>query len=265
MLATLSSTADVLYNIDFSQFSPGDSYTNAGGPPNDFDAASVGQHTTAFISTAYLGLNDQPLVTATTNIFSDLAMRMNVADTSNQLWTLSLQLALGSDGLDVGPSAEITIQSDLDGENRTQLWIAFGRDINGGHDPTNIQVISRSGIFYLPSIIWDESLSLTRDEPLDVLITINTLDNVFGLSIDSMLIAESAPLGDLPISTISIAMGSTVPGADGSSAIDNILLTSEVIPEPSSLLLMAAGLFGLVAFRNNSIGRRFQPGGGAYR
>ena len=100
LLGARESNSQTLYNITFSQFSPGSMYTNASGAPNDFSSYAPGGSNPSGVSSYIfpiftVNLTNQPLVCNNAGLgVGNFLMQMG--NVSSNVVTLDMQLALDS-------------------------------------------------------------------------------------------------------------------------------------------------------------------------
>ncbi|HXI83108.1 MAG TPA: hypothetical protein VNL17_03345 [Verrucomicrobiae bacterium] len=247
LLVPVESHAQILYNITFGQFSPGTTYTNASGPPNDFSAYAPGGSNPSgvfsVIFPAFLNLKNQPLVcnNAGQGVGNFL---MQIGNVSSNAVTLSMQLQLDSV---VG--AKVTFgQSGPPGSNVTSITL------NYPETTTNIVAVqSVDGPTNSLTALYSFATSLVRSNLQNINFSLNLPARTFSLSINGVSFANNAPIGSShPINQAGISIGDTDGlGNGGSGGIDNVVLTAGSAASISGIFFSGADIMlGLTTSTN---------------
>ena len=228
------SSAQTLYNITFGQFTAGTTYTNAGGPPNDFSAyAPSGSNpsgVSSYIFPAFtINLTNQPLVCNNAGQgFGNFSMQMG--NITSSVVTLDMQLMLDST---VG-AAVVFGQSGPPGSNVTSINLSFPETSKG-----TMQVQSVDGPTNSPTVLYAFTTSLVRTNLQTISFSLNLPAFTFSLTVNGISLASNAPIGShLPINQAAISIGDTAGlGTGGSGGIDNIVLATVPVPSISGVFL----------------------------
>lgn len=230
----IADASNMLYNITFSQFAIGHEYTNATGGPLDFTSFNRGSDV-AIVESNFFGLTNQPLVSTTTNYGPGPSKYILSADNYNKhLLTLSMDLALeGVPQAGNGPRATIGFYSDIGpASEQTSVEVLFGwSHTNGGWGPSNhLEVTAYEGPTYLPTLIFATNSTFTRDESMNLVVSIDTYSCLFNVIFNGTTLASVAPFSSSqPIVEAAITLGGYVPPF-GAVGIDNIQLWSSPLP-----------------------------------
>ena len=242
-----ANASDMLYNITFSQFSIGHKYTNATGRPSDFSSFIRGSDV-AIIESNFFGLTNQPLVSTTTNYGPGSSKYTLSADNYNKhLLTLSMDLALESIPQAAnGPQATIGFYSDIGpASQQISVEVLFGwSHTNGGWGPSShLEVTAYEGPTYLPTLIFATNSTFTRDEPINLVVSIDTYSCLFNVIVDGATLASAAPFSSSqPIIEAAITLGGYVPPF-GAVGIDNIQLWTDPLPYFSAVEFIGNDIF----------------------
>ena len=234
LLGYRESTAQTLYNITFSQFTVGTTYTNASGPPNDFSAyAPSGSNpsgVSSYIFPAFtINLTNQPLVCNNAGQgFGTFSMQ--TGNISSNFVTLDMQLMLDST---VGAAVAFG-QSGPPGPNVTLIALSFPETSKG-----TMQVQSLDGPTNSPTVLYSLTTSLVRTNLQTISFNLNLPTSTFSLTVNGVPLASNAPIGShLPINQAVISIGDTAGlGNGGSAGIDNIVLAAVPVPSISGIFL----------------------------
>ena len=213
-----------IYDIDFNSYTPGTLYTHASGPPNDFSSFSTSQFASAKTELTALGLTNNPLVITNPLASGRVTFVMSIADMTNHLISLQMQLSLGITPPN-GPKAGISFYSDVEPPNQTALSVGFGADWSDvDNDPINI--VSYHGLVYLQTNDFSATNVYSRNTPHTLQVSVNTTTHKFSVTIDGTSLATNAPFyGGQELKYVSISVGDLgTQGACGHGAIDNITL-----------------------------------------
>ena len=230
----ITDASNMLYNITFSQFAIGHEYTNATGGPLDFTSFNRGSDV-AIVESNFFGLTNQPLVSTTTNYGPGPSKYiLSAEDFNKHLLTLSMDLALESiPEAANGPRATIGFYSDIGPAlERTSVEVLFGwSHTNGGWGPSDhLEVTAYEGPTYLPTLIFATNSTFTRDEPMNLVVSIDTYSCLFNVNFNGTTLASVAPFSSSqPIVEAAITLGGYVPPF-GAVGIDNIQLWSSPLP-----------------------------------
>ena len=222
LLGSRGSSAQTLYSITFSQFSPGSLYTNASGGPADFTSYTTSgsnpSGVNAYIFPAFtVNLTNQPLVCNNAgNGVGNFMMEMG--NLSSNAVTLNMQLALDSS---VG--ALVAFGQSVSGSNLTSVILSFPDSAT-----STVQVQSVDGPVGSPAVLYSFSAGLVRTNLQNISFTLNMPAHTFGLVINGVSLANSAPIGfSRPIDQSTISIGDTDGlGVGGNGGIDNIFVTA---------------------------------------
>jgi hypothetical protein len=234
------SKAQVLYNITFSQFAPYTVYTNASGPPNDFSSyVTTGSRasgvSSAIVPVYTIYLTNQPLVC--NNIGQGVGnFLMQMGNLSSNAVTLNMQLMLDStNGTTVGFG-----QSGPSGSNVTSITLSFPQTATH-----SMQVQSVDGPTNSPTVLYSFATTLDRTTLQNISFSLNLPARTFGLTVNGVSLASNAPVGaSQPLNQAAICIGDIdSSGVDGTSAMDNIVLTAMSAATISDIFLSGANVF----------------------
>lgn len=237
-ISAATTSAELIYDIDFSQFSAPSSYINAGGQPHDF-SGYVGQ--TSVVVSAFQGLTEQPLVSVTTQASASNRLGLDAPGFTNHILTLALDLVLeSSPDPTFGPNALVGFFAPGDNlyNSTFALPIAFG--LVPGWSISTSNLLVDTGYF-------TTNTTFIRDSVLSLVISANTADHILNVTVNGNPIAVNAPYDPaITIVGATIRIGDIITsGSVGEGAIDNITLTATIVPEPSTLLLICLGGIGI--------------------
>jgi hypothetical protein len=248
LLGSGESNGQTLYNITFSQFSPGSIYTNASGPPNDFSSyVTSGSNpvgVSSFIFPAFtINLTNQPLVcnNAGQGVGNFL---MQMGNVSSNVVTLDVQLMLDSV---VGATVAFG-QSGPAGPTVTSIRLSFPETSTG-----TMQVRSLDGPSGSPTVLYSFATSLVRTNLQNISFNLNLLKSTFSLTVNGVTLASNAPIGSSqPLNQAAIGIGDTDGiGVGGNGGIDNIVLAAVPIPNISGISFSGTNvLVGLTTSTN---------------
>ncbi len=248
LLGFRESSAQTLYNITFSQFTPVTAYTNASGPPNDFSAyAASGSNPSGVASYIFpaftINLTNQPLVC--NNAGQGVGnFSMQVGNVSSNVVTLDMQLMLDST---VGATVAFG-QSGPPGSNVTSITLSFPET-----SPGTMRVQSVDGSSNSPTVLYLFTTSLVRTNLQTISFSLNLPASAFSLTVNGVSLASNAPIGfHQPINQAAISIGDTDGlGNGGSGGIDNIVLTAVPVPNISGIFFSGTNvLVGLTTSTN---------------
>src|SRR6266404_4186195 len=190
LLVPGKSHAQTLYNITFSQFTPGTVYTNASGPPNDFSAYVPGGSNPSGVSTYIfpaftMNLTNQPLVC--NNAGQGVGnFSMQMGSVSSNAVTLNMQLMLDSS---VGATVAFG-QSGPPGSNVTSVTLSFPETSTG-----TMQVQSVDGSSNSAAVLYSFTTSLVRTNLQNISFSLNLPAHTFSLTVNAVSLASNAPVG----------------------------------------------------------------------
>jgi len=220
----VTSSAQTLYNITFSQFSAGSMYTSASGPPNDFSSytpsGSNAGGVFCYIAPVFtINLTNQPLVCNNAGLgVGNFLMQMG--NVSSNAVTLNMQLMLDTT---VGATVAFG-QSGPPGSNVTSIVLSFPET-----STSTMQVQSVDGSSGSPTVLYSFATNLVRASLQNISFSLNLPAHTFDLTVNGVSLASNAPIGfSQPINQAGISIGDTDgTGFGGTGGIDNILLTAE--------------------------------------
>ena len=252
----IQARAGDVYEISFDNYAVETSYIR-GTAPAEFSGTSFNAgngyppYADAAIVAQALGLNEQPLVQHTYSANESIYYEMAFDEIGSNIIDFGYQLAL-----DTTSEASIEFRSTLEDSSLAWLFAHFIGD--------TVTISSRESILFLPTILYETTSPINRSAPMDIDISMNTFGNTFSFSINGISYAADAPLASSQIFTHAIIGLGDVVGASGGfgdSAIDNISLSVNAIPEPAtSSLLLISSLALFIHTRN----RKAQQGGPGY-
>jgi hypothetical protein len=247
-LGSGESNAQTLYNITFSQFSPGSVYTNASGPPNDFSSYAISGSNavgvSSYIVRAFtINLTNQPLVCNNAGLgVGNFLMQMG--NVSSNVVTLDMQLQLDSV---VGATVAFG-QSGPPGSNVTSIILSFPET-----STNTMQVQSVDGLSASPTVLYSFATSLVRTNLQNISFNLNLSASTFSLTVNGVSLASNAPIGSSqPLTQAAIGIGDTDGiGVGGNGGIDNIMLAAVPIPNISDIFFSGTNvLVGLTTSTN---------------
>ncbi len=253
LLGSAQSSAQTLYNINFSQFAIGTVYSNASGPPNDFSFyAPSGANpagVSCYIFPAFtINLTNQPLVCNNAGLGVGNFF-MQIGSVSSHAVTLNMQLQLDSASGFGGVGAMVVFgQSGPPGTNVTSIILSFSEGAT-----STVRVQSVDGPSGSPTVLYSFATSLVRSNLQNISFSLNLPAHTFRLTVNGASFASNAPIGfNQPISQAEISIGDIEGvGNGGNGAIDNIVLKAEPAASISAISFNGADvMLGLTTSTN---------------